>query len=109
MEQKTPYGKNTFVFITIAFCLGVATFMGFDQSLTTKVAEIVADGLISLALFVAVSFLASYSLDYSGVLGKIGSRVSARAMAPEAVQYQSVEPTQAMIPGTHYSEDDAKG
>lgn len=121
-EQKTQWGKNAFVFIVIAFCLAIAAIMGFDQGLTTKVSEIVADGLISLALFVAVSYLASYSVDYSGVLNKIGTRASGRYAQPVSPQYQSMDPQYGQqtyyqppvapaptIPGTQYSEDEAKG
>lgn len=91
METKTPYGKNLFVFVVVAFSLSTATAMGFDQTLTTKVAEIVADGLITLAMFVTISFLASYSVDYSGVLTKVGGRVGA-LVTPPASHYTTVEP-----------------
>lgn len=83
---KIPISKSLFVFITIGFCLIVAAYMAFDPELTTKVAEIVADGFISLAMFLAVSFLASSSVDYSGILHKIGGRrVAMVDAAPEAV------------------------
>lgn len=85
-DQKTPWVKNLFVFVIVAFCLVVATAMGFDQSLTTKVAEIVADGLISLALFTTVSFLASHAIDYSGILTKVGNRMGGRVVAPQPLQ-----------------------
>lgn len=83
-NQKVPLTKTTFVFVVMAFCLIVSTYMGFDTQLTGKVSEIVADGLISLASFLAVSYLASSSVDYSGVLHKIGGRLGGRVVAPVA-------------------------
>lgn len=115
MENKTQWGKNSFVFVVVAFSLTIATIMGFDQGLTTKVAEIVADGLISLALFSVVSYLASYSVDYSGLLTKVGrfgasssSPYSQYQATPYDYQYQPQQPA-PVIPGTQYSADDAKG
>lgn len=84
--------KGVFVFATVAFCLVVASMMGFDQDLKTKVSETVADGLISLAMFVAISYLAAQTVDTSGILNKVASRVSPIQAA--AMQAQPAQPPQ---------------
>lgn len=91
---KVQWGKSIFVFAVVAFCLGVSARMGFDQTLTTKVSEIVADGLISLAMFVAVSFLAAQTVDMSGVLTKVGDRLGKRGVTtpPPVPLYETVDP-----------------
>lgn len=99
-DQKTPWVKNLFVFVIVAFCLTVATVMGFDPALTTKVSEIVADGFITLALFTTVSFLASHAIDYSGILTKVGNRMGGRVVAPQQQQMmmQTYDPVPSYEP-----------
>lgn len=101
---KSQWSKSIFVFVVVAFCLVTSAMMGFDQTLDTKVSEIVADGLISLAMFVAVSFLAAQTIDYSGVMGKLGNRLGGRAPVsiPDPV-YTTVDPI------TTYDPTGAKG
>ena len=95
-EQKTQWTKNIFVFGTVGFCLAVTARMGFDQTLTTKMSEIVADGLISLAMFVSVSYLAAQTVDYSGVLSKVGNRLGGRSVpVAQPVQMQTIDPMDA--------------
>lgn len=93
-QPKAQWSKSVFVFITVGFCLGVAAKMGFDHTLTTKVSEIVSDGLISLAMFVSVSFLAAQTVDMSGVLTKVGNRLGGRNLPPVPT-YETVDPTLA--------------
>ncbi|MBS3648877.1 hypothetical protein KEU06_09685 [Pseudaminobacter sp. 19-2017] len=62
--------RALFVFITVAFCLTVVTVMGFNPELTGKVSEVVADGLLSLAMFLSISYVAGSTIDYSGVLAR---------------------------------------
>lgn len=64
--------RSIFVFAMCASCLTIATVMGFRTDLITRVNEIVADGLISLAMFLAISYVAGSSIDYSGVLTRFG-------------------------------------
>jgi hypothetical protein len=90
-SPKTQWSKSIFVFGVVAFCLVVSAMMGFDQTLRTKVSEIVADGLISLAMFVSVSFLAAQTIDYSGVMTKVGNRLGGRPM-PVEPKYEAVDP-----------------
>lgn len=94
-SPKGQWSKSVFVFATVAFCLGVSAKMGFDQTLTTKVSEIVSDGLISLAMFVSVSFLAAQTVDMSGVLSKVGNRLAGRGIMPPppVPTYETVDPT----------------
>jgi hypothetical protein len=100
--QKTTWKKTVFSIALISFCLGVATKMGFDPSLTTKVAEIVADGLITTSMFVAVSFLAADSVDTSGILHKLGRRMGGRVVAPDPTppppQYTTIDPNDYVDP-----------
>jgi hypothetical protein len=90
--------RSIFVFLTVAVCLVIAGIMGFRTDLDTKVNEIVADGLISLAMFLSISYVAGSSLDYSGVLARFGSRPGVgRGMRPppaDAYAEQFVEPDQ---------------
>lgn len=89
--QKGFWSKSFFVFATVAFCLGVAARMGFDQTLTSRVSEIVSDGLISLAMFVSISFLAAQAVDpsvVSSILNRRGKKM------PESTPYQTVDPSE---------------
>lgn len=91
--QKSFWSKSIFVFATVAFCLGVAARMGFDQTLTSRVSEIVADGLISLSMFVAISYLAAQAVDpsvVSAIMGRRGKKVPDVA----ASTYQTVDPSE---------------
>lgn len=77
IDQNEVVNRNRrarFVFITVAGCLITATIMGFRTDLVTKVNELVADGLISLAMFLSISYVAGSSLDYSGVLTRFAGR-----------------------------------
>jgi hypothetical protein len=102
-NQKHQWKKTIFSVGLVSFCLGTATKMGFDPTLTTKVSEIVADGLITTAMFCAVSFLAADSVDTSGILHKIGRRMGGRVVAdpppppPEPV-YRAVDPNDYVDP-----------
>lgn len=84
METGNSKGSNiakiAFVYGVVFFCLGVAALMGFDSELTSKVSETVADGLISLAMFVSVSYLATHSVDTSGILNKVAARIGPKAL-----------------------------
>lgn len=90
-EQKTQWGKLIFVFAVVGFCLITASRMAFDPTLTSKVSEIVADGFISIALFVSVSLLAAQTVDMSGVLTKVGSRFGGKPVSP-VPSYETVDP-----------------
>jgi hypothetical protein len=81
-SKASHIAKIAFVYGVVFFCLGVAALMGFDVSLTGKVADTVADGLISLAMFVSVSYLATHTVDTSGILNKVASRIGGRTPLP---------------------------
>lgn len=95
--QKGFWIKSIFVFATVAFCLVVSAKMGFDQGLTTRVSEIVADGFISLAMFVSIAFLAAQAVDPSMISKLIGRRGS-KAPPMEVPNYQSVDPSEYADP-----------
>jgi hypothetical protein len=110
MEDDSPkqrWLKTIFSVCLIAFCLGTAVAMGFDTSLTTKVAEIVADGLITTSMFVAVSFLAADSVDTSGLLHKIGNRMTRGG--PMTMLVSPVDATPPDSPSYNTVDPDAKG
>lgn len=91
------FAKGFFVFAVVAFCLVVSAMMGFDQNLKTKVSETVADGLISLAMFVAISYLAAQSVDTSGILSKVTGRLSpsqVMAIPPIVTPSAPIQPPQ---------------
>lgn len=96
-DAKTSWKKTLFSICLISFCLGTAVKMGFDTTLTTKVAEIVADGLITTSMFVAVTFLAADSVDTSGVLRKLGSRMSRGPIALIAAEPPPPEPVYGTV------------
>jgi len=101
-NKLNQIAKGVFVFSTVAFCLYVSSRMGSDPNVKGKVSEIVADGLITLAMFVAISYLAAQTVDTSGILNKVASRISPiqSAAMPQTVsapaqppQYVAVDPT----------------
>lgn len=107
--QKLHWTKVIFVFGTVSFCLVVSTMMGFDPAITSKVAEIVADGFISLALFVSVTFLAAETVDRSEILKRIASRtgVQAASIDPKVLDTPTYNASYATAYDPSLANDDA--
>lgn len=72
-EPVSRIRRSLFVFTTVGFCLGGALYLATSEK-EGKVTEIVADGFITISLALSVSYVAGTSIDYSGVLSRLGGR-----------------------------------
>lgn len=70
-EPVSRLRRSLFVFAVTFFCLNGALYLAISEK-DGKVAEIVADGFITIPLALSISYVAGTSIDYSGVLNRIG-------------------------------------
>ena len=72
-EPVSRIRRSLFVFSVVGFCLGGSLHLAIAEK-EGKVTEIVADGFITIALALSISYVAGTSIDYSGVLARIGGK-----------------------------------
>lgn len=78
---KSPVSRKRrawFTFCTVGACITMAFSLAI-RDVDTKVAQIVADGLISLAMWLSIAYVGASSVDYSSVLSRFAPDASKRA------------------------------
>lgn len=104
-EPVSRLRRALFVFSVVGFTLGGALYLAMSGR-EGKVVEIVADGFITISLALSISYVAGTSIDYSGVLSRIGGKgvVASQQPAPPAP-----EPDDEPEPKQKVDPEDAKG
>ncbi len=104
-EPVSRLRRALFVFSVVGFTLGGALYLAMSGK-EGKVTEIVADGFITISLALSVSYVAGTSIDYSGVLKRIGGKGLAVAQQPTT---PAQEPDDEPEPKQKVDPEDAKG
>jgi hypothetical protein len=77
-EVNKPSRKRRTYYVFVTTFVAYVTCVLFGVYGSGKIAEMVADGLISLMMMTSLTYITAYSIDSSEVLRKIGDRVSSR-------------------------------
>lgn len=105
-EPVSRLRRALFVFSVVGFTLGGSLYLAMSEK-EGKVTEIVADGFITISLALSVSYVAGTSIDYSGVLSRIGGR--GLAVAQPQPTPPATDPDDAPEPKQKVDPEDAKG